>query len=328
MISSKYNLYNSLDFVLIGTGSASFLPQIQSYLLICNAWMKDNAAIYISYFNSNFLYKYMDRITMEQNFDFIPIDNRKRALASTANGIEMSDIYCEVHDCNEINNLVERYFYNYKMYSYPLASVLEGTHKSQLQKILRELDKKYSRPGFNADDFNNCMGYYVDGLFKKCKGKIIRSNEPKSFKLEKILFTHESVCRDKKLKTILLSESNSDCISVEGKFIPSEIYVVLLPSIKKLPETDSKEIILGNKTFRLLSIYEINALGLEYRNISPFLTIEKGSIKLNLNYDVLIEEKNTDVYFVGNGSDDYCYSIKKDELLNLLEEYSYCAIKL
>lgn len=76
-ITDKYHLYCSIDFILIGTGGGSFIKKIQKYYQMCNLWLKNEGVLYISFLNKEFLYEYVDRVTAEENFEFVPNIERK-----------------------------------------------------------------------------------------------------------------------------------------------------------------------------------------------------------------------------------------------------------
>lgn len=327
-ITKLYNLYYSMDFILLGSGSGSFIKKLQTYYLICNSWLKKNGVLYISFLNEEFLYQYVDRATAEQNFEFIPHDNEKRATAFITNSVEKYDLYCETYNCNEIMNVARKYFELITMYSYPLASVLIGTHKSKLQNILKELDKEYSKQGWQVKTFSNCKGYYIDAVLKKADGCQLSAMEENSEKTKKILFHDKEKFRKYYLKTLLLAEKTTsvdDCIKNDTSV---KIYTVLLSTKKRLPETDNNEICLGDKKFRLLNISEINALGIEYRNISPFLKSSDTKITLIKNYDIELTEKENRIFYVGDGSTDGGYEIEQRTLISLLTKYAYKGIKI
>lgn len=322
-ITDKYHLYCSIDFILIGTGGGSFIKKIQKYYQICNLWLKNEGVLYISFLNKEFLYEYVDRVTAEENFEFVPNIERKNAIALISNSTEKYELYCETCDCNELKDVAEKYFCLEKMYSYPVASVMEGAHKSKLQNVLKELDKQYSKPGFLAKSFSNCKGYYVDGVLKKNKGAYIQQQLLKD-RQEKL---NEQLQYDGcYLKTLLLAEKTSFKMSAGGNNL-NKIYVIVLPTNKMLPETTNQEICIGAKKLRLLEISEINKLGIEYKNICPFLKSSAG-INLNCSYDVELKQKENKYFYIGAGSNNQGYKIQGKKLLKLLEEYGYSGIEV
>lgn len=326
-ITEKYHLYCSVDFILIGTGSGSFIKKLQTYYQMCNIWLKNKGLLYISFLNNEFLYEYVDRVTVEQNFEFVPDIAEKKATVLICNNTERYDLYCETYECNEIRSMAEKYFQFEKMYSYPLASVLEGTHKSKLQNILKELDKEYSKNGFVNKNFSNCRGYYIDSVLKKNIGRRIYQEIPIGYEMKRIVFDDRKKYEQCYLKTLLLTEKTSSRIDGSNEKVIMEIYVIVLPTKKMLPETTNKEICIGARKFRLLEISEINALGIEYKNISPFLkTI--SDIKLNCSYDAELLQKKNKLFYIGDGSNDGGHEIKGSELLKLLNLYNYSDINI
>lgn len=318
-ITEKHNLYQKFDFILLGSGSASLIKKIQLYYMICNLWLKKNGFVYASFLNSEFLYGYIDCITEEHNFEYIPKLDRKSATAMIVNSSEKYDLYCNACTSHEIHSLAEKYFEVIKKYSYPLASVIEGTHENYVQNILKELDKEYSRQGFLKENYKNCKGYYVDIVLKKASESKVSMFISPNNAFESITFDNKEVYNEHFLKTILLTERHPTI---------SQIYVVLLSTKKTLPETSNNEICIGSKKFRLLTIAEINSLGIEYRNISPFLRSNDGYIRLVKMYDSEIEKSNQKFYYIGDGSSLEGYKIAKNILLKELEKEGYSAQKI
>lgn len=325
--TEQCKLYNSLDFILIGTGSGSFIKKIQDYYLLFNLWLKPQGILYASFLNKAFLYEYVDKITAAENFEFIPNIELNSATALISNNPEKYDLYCETYDYNELKNITEKYFSFIKMYSYPLASVLEGTHKSKLQNILKELDKEYSRAGFTSQTFSNCKGYYIDGLFRKQIGLSIFQELPDNLRSQITELSALSNYEDTYLKTLLLVEKSSLKINYVTPNIFAEIYVFVLPSYATLPETTQQEICIGTKKLRLLEVSEINALGLEYKNINPFLK-SRNNIKLNCNYDAALALKPNKYVYIGAGNVHQVCRIQTHKLLKLLDSYHYSEVQL
>lgn len=326
-ITEKYRLYCSVDFILIGTGSGSFIKKLQTYYQMCNLWLRNNGVLYISFLNNEFLYEFVDRVTIEENFEFIPDIEGKKATALIFNSTERYDLYCETCDCNGLKDMAEKYFKLERMYSYPLASVLEGTHKNKLQNVLKELDKEYSKRGFVTKTFSNCRGYYIDGVLKKNIGQRINQETPSDGKMKRIVFTDKRKYEECYLKTLFLTDKSSLRFNGTNREIVKEVYVIVLSTKKMLPETTNKEICIGARKFRLLEISEINTLGIEYKNISPFLETISG-IKLNCSYDAELLQKKNKFFYIGDGSDDGGYEIKGSELLRLLNLYNYSSIDI
>lgn len=326
-ITEKLHLYHSLDFILLGTGSGSFIKKLRTYYKICNSWLKNEGVLYISFLNSKFLYEYVDKATAEENFEFIPELGGRTAIALTSNNTEKYNLFCETCDSNGLKDMAEKYFKVKKMYSYPLASVLEGPQKSRLQNVLKELDKEYSKNGFTIKTFSNCRGYYIDGVLKKNVGEYIDVKFPNQFKAKKIKFNDKQKYEECYLKTLLLAKKELPIIDSVKKNVKLEIYVVILSTKKMLPETTNKEICIGAKKMRLLDISEINTLGLEYKNLSPFL-ISKGDIVLNSNYDMELKHQKNKYFYIGDGSNDGGYEIQAKELLPLLDLYGYSEMSI
>ncbi len=329
-ISEKHKLYQAFDFILIGTGSGSFIKKLKAYYLMANTWLKWNGVIYISFLNSEFFYEYVDRITAEQNFEFIPIIGSSRASASFANMAEKYELYCETFSCNEMKDIAEKYYCVENMYSYPMSSVLEGTHKTSLQNILKEFDKEYSRKGFTVKTFSNSRGYYVDAVLRK-RGveNRVKTTVPDNGALEKVSLDAIPDYKEQYLKTLLLKEKNSALGNDNQREEEACVYAVVLLSQKRLPENEKGEIVLDEKKFKLLSIGEINALGLEYRNISPFLVEQDLQMKLKRRYDSTIKlEGKQSVYYVGDGSPNGGFRVKGSALGEILKEQGYIGMKI
>lgn len=322
-ISNIYQLYHSMDFILLGTGSGSLIKKMKAYYQMCNSWLNPNGSLYVSFLNRDFLFEYVDQNTTEQNFDFIPVPNTNHASAFLANTLEKYDLYCETYEFNELKAFSEKYFTAENFYSYPLASVLENSHKKMLQNILNELDKEYSNKGFLTRSFSNCRGYYLDAYLKKKMQPLITCDFPKDLECQTI--SHEEIRESKSsyLKLLLLAEPGSSQKQAEQTGLPFEVYLFLLPANKKLPENDRQKVCLGAKTLRFLSITEINALGLEFQNIPPFLHSCSSKIKLNKNYDAEIQDAAGAEYYLDNGSQETVYKISGKDLISALNRLEF-----
>ncbi len=316
-ITQKYELYNQVDFILMGTGAGSFCRNIQSYLQMCNQWLKPNGKLYISFINKEFPYMYVDRRTQEENFEYIPKEGKKIIQAVPANLSEQYEMFGSVYECNELKNIVQNHFCILSLFSYPLACILQSKHKNQLQNILKEYDKAYSGTGFCEKNFSNSKGYYLDILLQKYVGKkIINEKLEESQKIKDIDLHNleENICM---CKTLLIKE-----IVNEPNELVENVLIIVMPSERKLPETENKEIILGNKKFQLLSIREINEIGLEYKNISPF-NVSNLQCNVKRFYDHTLEGMKGKEMVVCNGSFDRGYKIKCNDLIKKLQQYQY-----
>lgn len=328
-ITTSYALYNSIDFIMLGTGEGSFIKHLRPYYLICNQWLKKGGQIYFSFFNTEFLYDYTDKLILKENFDFIPILNEKRAIAFFPNSSVKYELYCESKRCDELKSVTEEYFSIQTLFSYPLASVLHGFNKN-LQNILKELDKAYSSKGFLTKTFSNCRGFYIDGLFYKPIGNLLENFKFKDERLEYIEVNNSMEYKEKFLKTLLIIEKNknpknktiSDLLQSNETIC---IYSIILPSNKRLPENNNG-ICLGGNIYRLLDIIEINLLGLEYINISPFFKINSDKVVVKKYYDIdinkPIKSKKSYVY-IGDGNRNSRYKVKQEHITKLLEDNGY-----
>lgn len=314
-VTEKYRMYNAFDFILIGTGSGSFIKKIQVYYLLCNLWLKKGGTLYISFLNKDFLYEYINKASAEHNFEFVPWENEKRATAMFLNNSEKFELYCETYSCNEIKDVAEKYFKLARMYSYPLVSVLEGAYESKLQNILKEIDKTYSKEGFSSKTFSNSRGYYIDAVLQKCNEQKVMIDKPEGNGIEEIQWD-ERKHKHSYLKVLLLEDMS------QSK------YVILLPAQKKLQETSTGEVYLGGKRFQMLDIAEINALGIEHKNISPFLKECDEQIKLKKYYADELDNEEKSFYYVGSGEFDKNLKIEKKVLLKLLKEFGYKKIQI
>lgn len=322
-ITKRHELYNTVDFILIGTGAGSFCRNIHIYLQMCNQWLKPNGILYASFINKEFPCMYVDRKTQEENFEYIPQEGKKIIQAVPANLAEEYEMFGVVYECNELKNMVQNYFHILSLYSYPLTSILQSTHKNQLQNILKEYDKVYSREGFSEKNFSNSKGYYIDILLQKKIGKKIISKKIELTQTIKEIELYNLSQKDIFFcKTLLIKE----IIKVPNELVAQTI-IIVMPSEKKLPESENKEIILGNKKFRLMNIIEINELGLEYKNISPF-NVSNLTCNVKRYFDEILENMPEKEVVVYNGSFDKGYRLKCGDLIQKLRQYKYESITI
>lgn len=78
----------------------------------------------------------------------------------------------------------------------------------------------------------------------------------------------------------------------------------------------------------MLDIAEINALGIEHKNISPFLKECDEQIKLKKYYADELDNEEKSFYYVGSGEFDKNLKIEKKVLLKLLKEFGYKKIQI
>ena len=182
---------------------------------------------------------------------------------------------------------------------------------------MKEYDKAYSGTGFCEKNFSNSKGYYLDILLQKYVGKkIINEKLEESQKIKDIDLHNleENICM---CKTLLIKE----IVNEQNELVQNGL-IIVMPSERKLPETENKEIILGNKKFQLLSIREINEIGLEYKNISPF-NVSNLQCNVKRFYDHTLEGMKGKEMVVCNGSFDRGYKIKCNDLIKKLQQYQY-----
>ncbi|MBQ0000696.1 MAG: hypothetical protein KBT01_04055 [Clostridiales bacterium] len=318
-ISNLHQLYHSLDFVLIGSGSGSFIKKMPAYFRMSNSWLTDDGALYASFLNRDFLYDYVDQITSEQNFAYIPRISENRASVFLANTQEKYDLYCETYEFNELKNQAEKFFTPEIFYSYPLASVLEEPHKKFLQNILKELDKEYSSKGFLSKSFSNSRGYYLDAFLKKKKQPLLEIREPEGISLINLPRATVKDLKYHHLKVLLLTENTRVNRVIDSAEEPFEVTMILLPDERMLPENQEKEILLNGKRLRLLTITEVNALGLEFRHIPVFLQPVDERIRLKCYYDPTITDKPGYYYYLDNTSNTNLYRISSSDLMSYLK---------
>lgn len=323
-ITDKYNLYHSVDFVIMGTGAGSFVKDIQTYYKMINQWMKTGGKFYVSFLNKEFPYEYIDNNSLEENIGYIPGADQTSVLAAPLNSSEKYGIYCSLCSCNELKDVAKKYFRILRLYSYPLLPLLQNEHKKRLQNILKEYDKAYSNSGFTERTYSDGRGYYVDAMLEKVNGERIEIRQAADV-YENIKYktvNGEVGSEEKYWKTLLVTEVRTMGGKGKGSYF-SDITVVILPNYKRLPETDSGQIVLGNKKFRLLDIYEINLLGIEYKNISPFIFSKDHALQIKYCYDLQLEEASHEKICVGTGRYKEMCQLKKGELLEILKRNGY-----
>lgn len=326
-ITEKHGLYNSVDLVVVGTGAGSFVKDIQTYYKMANQWLKTGGKFYISFLNKEFPYEYIDNNSLEENIGYIPRADQTSALAVPLNSSQKYEIYCSLCNCNELKEIAKKYFKILRLYSYPLLSLLQNDHKKRLQNILKEYDKAYSNSGFEQRTFSDGRGYYVDAMLEKTKKEKIEIKEPaevyNNIKIKKV--DGEIGNEEKYWKTLLLTEFKT---ANERDTYFTDVIVVVLPNYKRLSETDSGQIVLGNKKFRLLDISEINSLGIEYKNISPFVFSRDHRLQIKRYYDLQLEEYPNEKVCIGTGRYKKMHQLKKLELLKALKYSGYERIRI
>lgn len=333
-ITNRCSLYHSVDLVVIGTGYASFLRYPSVYYQYINTWLKNDGIVYISYYNSEFIYDYIDWITLNQNMDFLPVADTKTAKVNI-NKAGKYYIYCETNNYKDAKSFVGRYFELQNIYSYPVASVLFEQGKHFLQNILKELDKEYARKGVSLDNmtFSNCRGCFLDIVAQKKTKPLVCSSG-----MEQHLIHHAyaRTCdnRYEQLKKEGLREDGHNYVKVlicqdrntSGSMTLPGIkcyYAIALPYNKQIEETTDNEVVVFSKKLKLLNIQQLNELGFEIGNITPFFTFKNENVKWIKICDHSLLSSSYPYIFTGSGRCDASIKMSKREFQGYLEQYSY-----
>lgn len=96
-VTNIRKLYHAADLVIVGGGCTSFFKNPKVYYEYVNTWLKEEGIAYFSYYNTDFIYDYVDRVTLDDNMDFRPVPETRIA---KVNLIPRSKyhIYCNLVD--------------------------------------------------------------------------------------------------------------------------------------------------------------------------------------------------------------------------------------
>ena len=325
-ITGMYSLYGNVDLVVVGAGYVSFLKNPSSYYKYINTWLKNEGIVYLSLYNSEFTYDYIDRITLNENMDFFPESWDKQAKVNI-NRMGRYHIYCDMGHYDKTKEQVSRYFEIESMFSYPMASLLVGSGKAFLQNILKELDKEYSRKGIPLEgkNFNNTKGCFLDVAARKRVGHGIRLVRFQEYEIHHPY----SISRKAQFAALAeegLREDGSNFVKVlicrEDGANGAAYYLVVLPSNSQIPETEERMIDIQKKRLNMLTIAEVNELGFEIGNMSPFFECTRG-IQWKKLYDKSISRLADNYIFTGSGRCDVTLKIPGNVFMKKLEEFGF-----
>lgn len=331
-IVSKYNNY--FDIIVVGNGNGSFYSNLKKHLTYFNYMLTNNGKILFSVYNSEFDCNNLTNNILQSKLDYTVIDDKAFYKLDGANKDFV--LKCQNYNLKYIKKYLERFFKVNKVISYPFFSFI--TDSSSLD-ISDELSLFIENAiAYNAENIDSrVQGYFLNIIAEKEINNINESqfkNIPmlkhkpifnktvqKNYLIEEMKKRDEEISEKNILKVVLF-KNNADH---EKKAILVTYYG------KYLSESNNGSVILSNQEYNFLTIKEINQLGIDAVNISPFILAEDSSvkryydIKLNLYvkyYKNLRKEDQINVYF-GNGTcENTCY-MNICEFVNLLNDSGF-----
>lgn len=335
-ITDEKELYNELDIVIIGMGSLSFFKNPQKYFVYINSWLKNNGKIFLSCYSTvgGKLNSYKNILI--RNFPFIS-GASKNIGELFLNNSSYIRLYCKTYEKNEILQEVQKCFviestdnpFLEKIYFHPSFSFfIEPCVPKYTKEILRSLEKEYSISKNNRSN----IGYFITLTAKKM---VTDRNDTKVMKNGLIELNHSvAINRGWHFQKLIEKEPkyNSDTILVKTILLKSrsseQLYCVLINSDSRLRETidTGYSNIIGCKSFisdeiRLLTSREINVLGFEIGNLSPF-SFYTNNCKFFYDNE-LFEGKSINNFIFGSGIPNKSYLVNKMKFKELLKKYNY-----
>ena len=324
-VTREFGLYHQADMIIIGVGNASLIRQINKYFQFVNQWLKPDGMAWFSFFNEQFPYDYQSKIEMGRCSTYFPMKKENRALVSNfrqeISGTEYY-VYCKLYEWEQLQKILGSYFSIERVYSYPLLSFLTNHYPSFpfIQNILqdydknfrKDYDKNYSQAEEKRRSFSTLRGYYISVLVKKQTGDGITIPELHyERKMEGRLAADENTMI---LKTLLLKDNRNS----------KRLYVVLLPKDEKLPETEEHIIMFQDKKLQMLSIREMNELGVEVGCIPPFFTVADMRYEQVCRYCCIQVSKETkQKYVIESGEPKTSLVLTSSKFAEYLREYEY-----
>ena len=175
-ITNQNELYNELDFVVIGMGSLSFFKNPHKYFVYINSWLKTNGKIFLSCYSAlgGKLNSYKN--ILARNFPIVS-GTSKNIGELFFPKLSYIRLYCKTFNKNEILHEVQKCFkiekedikseHNSsleKIYFHPSFSFfIEGSVPQYLKNTLCRLEKEYS---ISKDDRSD-IGYFIILIAKK-----------------------------------------------------------------------------------------------------------------------------------------------------------------
>lgn len=346
--TTEQELCGTIDMIIAGMGTLSFFKNPQKYLLYMNTWLKKDGKIFLSVYSvaGTRLISYKHLIS--QNLKFVTgVSGNIAEYIDTLQSFFR--LYCKTYDKKEIEKEVEKYFSvesetnlpqhknvrnfnaSKKIYMHPsICPVVENSIPREFQEALADMEQIYSTHPIHRSE----AGYFISVIaqkklddFKKpqnIKAEIVHHNDAVTRAWHYYLMKEQGLSNPTILKPVLLKSKNT------GDSL-NHIYCIVIDSKHILAEniTTSKPLITGcdrfiNQELLLLTAREINHMGYEIGNLSPFALYGDEHV-CKYFYDKNIFKTDADTFIIGSGSTKLSYKLDRKKLLRLFDAYGYTA---
>lgn len=309
-------LKKEFDLIIIGGGQGSFFSKLKKYMTYFNYMLKDKGQILFSVYNEAFNLDGILKQTLVNNFQLIYSPIQKKVFYSMENTNKYMYINCICYDSHNLINKMNNYFIVDYCYTFPMLSLLNFETEGMTKVLKEEIDQTFSL--LCPHNKTNYNGYFLYSLLRKEEIKFEFFKQDLNKKIFKIL-EHEPIFNKTVWKNKLLDILDKEKIYLFLKVIilkntKLDKYAIVLTLYEKhLPTVENQDYVirLDTETFRLLNIREINAIGIEIENISPF-QLKEMTFNSDYYYDQILDvhnkkSRNKDknlqpIIVVGNGN--------------------------
>lgn len=346
--TTEQELCGSIDMIIAGMGTLSFFKNPQKYLLYMNTWLKKDGKIFLSVYSAAGTKLISYKHLVSQNLKFVTgVSGNIAEYIDTLQSFFR--LYCKTYDRKEIEKEVEKYFTvepeatlsnhknarnfnaDKKIYMHPsICPVVENNIPRKFQEALADMERIYSMHPIHRSE----VGYFISVIAQK---KLNHFKEPQIIRAE---IVHHSDAITRAWHYWLMKEQGlSDLAILKPVLLKpktaggtlNQIYCIVIDSKHILTENiaDSKPVITGCGSFieqelRLLTAREINDLGYEIGNLSPFAFYGEENV-CQYFYDKNILKTHTNTFIIGSGSAKFSYKLDRKKLLKLFDAYNYIA---
>lgn len=311
------NLINNVDLIIMGNGTGSTVSNIKKYLLFFNIMLKPGGKLIFSCIN---------KFEIENNF----INNnasyyfeKNQMFYEFSNEIKWK-IYSKTYTERQIKNIINNNFTIDKIYNFPATKMVcelnnddEFNQYKQINTYYTLSNSEYKTNGYyfyivaTKDLLNNtCI---ENNFFKPKQNEIINHNFVYNRTLQYNVLksiTQDNINPFNLLKILILKDQDNNKL------------ILCIPSIKSLKMTNGK-FNFNNNQYTFATIFDLNKLGFQVGNISPFIL--KNDKTTKFYYDEFLNSNKTSYYYFGDNNGKITYKIEKENFIKLLKKFGYTA---
>lgn len=341
IFTEEQELCGNVDMIIVGMGTLSLFKNPKKYFPYMNAWLKKDGKIFLSVYSVSGAKLVPYKHLVGQNLRFVTKESGD--IAEYVDSLQsFFRLYCKAYEKREIQREVGKYFTleeekhisngnlytREKLYMHPsIAPLVVKDIPKEFKDALCEMERQYSMDLVHRSE----VGYFIISVAKKVV-KDVKSIK-KIRNVEKIM--HEDAITRKWHYKVMVQHGIQDAVILKPILLKSkntengieQLYCIVIDSNHTIAEkiTTTNSYITGCEDFivprlQLLTTKEINDLGYEIGNLSPF---EKYSENILYYFDRNILMRGNENFVFGSGNTKCSYKVNRKELDNLLKAHNY-----